>query len=283
MSAIEKNLELIPPKNKEVTQAQPVSDSGDGEPKATEERYTKAIDQAEPAKKKFSQLNEAADVWGKLFIGIATLLISLLIGYNQIHLAKELNDKQQQQANNIEDLRKGLAENQLNVQKQEFAAGLIGVLLKGSEKEKKLALMTLERVDKELALAFSEVLAQNDPDVGVRLKAIEVLSKAGGGSTRQILSTIQKEGKTNREREEARRAEDSMVSKFREILTRARAYYNAKSWELAAYYFNEASGYLDEAHIDRSKLQAAKSHYEHKGYYEAATAFNSLLSDFKSQ
>lgn len=82
------------------------------------------------------------------------------------------------------------------------------------------------------------------------------------------------------QREEVKPEEKDSASKFSENLNKAKAFFRMERWERAAYYFNEASKYVDESQVEVSKLITAKSHYEHKGYRDAARTFNELFSKF---
>lgn len=215
------------------------------------------------------RFHKGVDVWAKVVIGFAGLWLGYLLSQQQQQMMKE-----------IENTRKGVSESQLNVQKSQFAASLISSLLKGSEKERRLALIALEAVDPSIWQRFSKELAQHDSDESVRLTAIEGLGRKGDGSVRQTLETIQKEGKTQADREMAKVAEASLTGKFRHKLKTARAYFDIGRFENAAESFYEASKYVDESQVDSQKLAIAKSHFEHGGYREAAVAFNNLFSRF---
>jgi hypothetical protein len=215
--------------------------------------------------------HKSVDVWGKLLIGIAGLWFGYLISNQQQQLSKELSEQQRQ-------ITEGVSANQIKVQTSQLAAGLINSLLRGDEKERLLALAALEPVDELLWRKFSKIVAENDPDASVRLRAIEGLGRKGDATVRQTLQTIRQDGPTEAERESARRAEANLTSKLNENLKKARTYFELGQLEIAAEYFYEASKYVDESQVDGSKLAVARSHYEHGGKREAAGAFNSLFS-----
>jgi hypothetical protein len=232
-------------------------------------RFNRKRPQAQTSKTELGRFHKAVDVWAKVLIGIAGLGLGYLLSHQQQQLMKE-----------IENTRKEVSESQINVQKNQFAASLISPLLRGSEKERRLALIALEGVDPPLWQRFSTELAQHDSDDSVRLTAIEGLGRKGDGSVRQTLETIQKEGKTQADRDMAKVAEASLTIKFRDKLKTARAYFDIGRFENAAENFYEASKYVDESQVDSQRLAIAKSHFEHGGYREAAVAFNNLFSKF---
>ncbi len=204
--------------------------------------------------------------------------LGYLLNNQQQQLTKEIENTRQSVSESQLDVQKSQSESQLNLQTNQFAASLISSLLRGSERERLLALAALESVDKKQWQRFSEILAQHDSDAGVRLKAIEGLGKKGDGAARQTLVTIQEEGKTKADREEAKLAEASLAGKLKDNLKKARAFFDIGQWESAAKFFYEASKYAGESQVESSALAVAKSHYEHGGYREAASAFNSLFS-----
>jgi hypothetical protein len=234
-------------------------------------RERRAALKEQPANTELGRVHKAADVYGKLLIGIAGLWFGFLISDQQRQLTKEISDQQRL-------ITEGVSASQLNVQKSQLAASLINSLLKGNEKERLLALAALEFVDESLSNRFLDILAKHDPDASVRLRVIEVMGAKGGGTARQTLEFIQQQGKTEAEREGARIAEASLTSKFKESLKKARTFFELGQLEIAAEYFYEASKYVDESQVDGSKLAVARSHYEHGGLGEAAAAFNSLFS-----
>jgi hypothetical protein len=63
-----------------------------------------------------------------------------------------------------------------------------------------------------------------------------------------------------------------------ENLRHARAFFAIRQWKSAADYFYEAAKCVDESQVDNSKLMAARSHYEHSGFEDAAVAFERLFS-----
>lgn len=230
-------------------------------------RFNNKRPQARTSRTELGRFHKAVDIWAKVLIGIAGLIIGYFI-----------SQQQQQSMKDIENTRKEVSEGQINVQKSQVAASLINSLVNGSEEQRRLALILLERVDPSLWEKIIKELAQHDAAETVRLTAIEGLGRKGDGSVRPILETIQKEGKTEADRQTAKVAEASLTDKFRENLKTARAYFAIGRYENAAESFYEAAKYVDQSQLDRQQLVIAKSHYEHGGYREAAVAFNNLFS-----
>jgi hypothetical protein len=261
-------------------EVQPVISTDHGEPEEPTEGEPGPARRAQPLKTEGGRFQKAMGKWGTMIIGIAGLLSGYLISNQQQRVSKEISYQQQQGTKEIEEVRKGVSENQLNLQKNQFAASLINSLLNGSETERLLALAALEGVDETLWKKYLEILAQHDSEAAVRRQAIEGLGKKGDGTVRQTLVTIQAEGKTKVEREEAKLAEASLTRKFSENLRTARTFFDMGQWESAAHYFYETARYAPESQVESSKLALAKSHYEHGGYREAADEFYSLFSKF---
>jgi len=70
----------------------------------------------------------------------------------------------------------------------------------------------------------------------------------------------------------------NLPCELRENLRHARAFFAIGQWKSAADYFYEVARCVDESQVDNSKLMVAKSHYEHRGFEDAAVAFERLFS-----
>jgi hypothetical protein len=242
--------------------------------------FDKKRHQAETSTTDIGRRHKIADVYAKIIIGVAGLVFALVLGIQQQQLSKELSNQQQQFTKQIEDGRKGVSESQVNVMKNQFAASLINPLIRGSEKEKLLALAALKKVDEDQWITFSGILAQHDSKETTRIEVIRQMGETGDSKVRPAIRTIQESAKTQAEREQAKQAQANLAGKFNDNLKTARAFYEAGQWEIAAKYFYEASKYVNETQVEGRNLAAAKSHYEHGGYREAADAFKNLFSKF---
>lgn len=232
---------------------------------------------------KLKKFAEALLKTGPLVIGILGIwlgLLTYLFNKSNKQIENQIGAQQAQQARQSEETRARIDEAQSNLQKSQFAASLIPYLVKGSEKEKKIALDLLAGVDKKLSTAIAEVVVKSDSNVSIRQYAIESLAKGGDASARPALLVIEQQGQTPTERDEARRGAERLTDKLKATLSQARAFYGVGRWKEAAYYFNEASKFVSSAEINSAALALARSDYEHGGYEEAARSFNSLFSKF---
>jgi len=232
---------------------------------------------------KLKKFAEALLKRGPLIAGILTIWLGFLT-YSFNKSKEQVNTQfaaqQAQQAKQGEETRTRIAEAQANLQQSQFAATLIPSLVKGSDKEKKIALDLLCGVDKSLCTRISGVLSQSDPNPSIREYAIEGLAKRGDPSARPALLAIGQQGQTPTEREDAKRGAEVLTDKLKANLSQARAFYGAERWRDAAYYFYEASKFVSSAEVNPANLALARSDYEHGGYQEAARSFNSLFSKF---
>ncbi len=219
--------------------------------------------------KKSEQIIKIVDVFGKLALGLAG------VGFGYL-----FHTQQQQMSRQFEEARRATSQSQLILQKNQFAANLTEPLLKGSESEKLISMTLLKEVDEPLALKVSRALALHDPNVNVRLSAIEALADTGVSDVRQTLETLtkaQEEGITKEERTKAQEAKDTVKrNKLEELVKKGKNFFEAGRQRIAADFFYEALDYADDAEL-ASRLALAKSHYEHGGYEEAAREFYDIF------
>jgi hypothetical protein len=221
---------------------------------------------------------EKIDVWGKLVLGLATLWMAYTFQSAQLDQSTQLQRLQNEIAQNRDRVQQQHAADQININKIEVSMRLIEVLLKGSERERILALYLLRQVDPEKAQSITEIVARADESRVVRVKAIRLLGESGGANVHQALRSIRNDGATKEERQEAELAETNISGTLRSLLTAARVFHDQQQWKPSAEYYYNASRYIDKSAVEAAALEAAKSHFEHGGYREAAGAFNRLFA-----
>lgn len=221
-------------------------------------------------KTRSERILQLVDVLGKLLLGIA----GIWIGY-------VFHDQQQQLTVQIEETREELATRNIDIQKSQFAANLIEHLIDGSESEKLVAMSLLRIVDDSLALEVFQSLALHDPNVSVRLRAIERLGESGAPAALETLVRAGDTAPTESERDKAKKAQVTLrttrAARFESELAAARSLLRASLWKEAADRFVGAAEYARPDDLDAAELALAKSHYEHEGYTEAARAFDALF------
>jgi tetratricopeptide (TPR) repeat protein len=212
------------------------------------------------------------DIINKFIIGFA----GIIIAYQQINIQKMIS-------NTTQDMENQRAKFSNNIAQGQLVSSLINTLIKGSKKEKLIALDIIKQTGSDTL--FSEqinrflesiagTVALSDPEQKVRIEAINALEERGKSTfTKQILQHIQKQGSTVKEREAAIQAQEQIEKRIKTELDRglnlARILKANNLFQSAAEEFQKFEDLLTGPNVDQKELELARVAFSVKDYESA--------------
>jgi len=199
------------------------------------------------------------DIISKIILGLLGIAVTFFIQYQQWILAKRMDRTNRE-----------FEKSRIMISRGQLASTLIENVIKGSEKEKKLALAILESTTSDMYPRIVEALAVEAPDEPTRKHAIELLGKKGDVKSARVLSQIMASNVPPQERTIAMDAWQRI--KLR-MLKNARAFYEAGLYQSAAEEFKNVVALLSDSEADSTELELAGIAMKMQDYEQAASHY----------
>ena len=215
---------------------------------------------------------QKADIIGKVLLGILGIAVTFVIQYNQFKQSKTSERNNFEMQHMVQENNMRMQETRNKIYEGQLADSLIENIIKGSEKEQKIAIAILRDTIPKMYNSILEVLATNSPHEEIRKETIRELGKRGNISHIQSLQEI---SDSRRSEEEAREAENAQQVILRSYIQTAKILYKQGNHNAALEEFMRFADDLhilgDEVNMDQMEmaLKAAKK----KKTREAITGF----------
>ena len=184
--------------------------------------------------------------------------LSLIVSILTIGVTLYIAFMQRENTNKLADVDNRISLNQIKIQESQLATSLMGPIIKGSLRERKMALLFLEN-----AMADSTyrkvvlIIALRDSSEELRQEAISLLGEKGGDIEFEVLDNIIDNAESEKERNKAQEAKTSIAKRtVKEDIEQAEKLAEEENLNQASQIYRKAA--LKMVAIDSSALKDPK-------------------------